>query len=226
MISLYVAIPTVRDWKPEFGVSMVGLTNKLGRMCAEKKLSGFYINNKMTSNLPKGRQLMLDHALSGGFTHILWIDDDTQFPADAVETLLNHDKPWMAVNICRKKKKGGWIATYDGGAMVNSHEKTGIEQIGTMGLGMTLINLDAIRHVPKPHFEMRYFPDIGEYLGEDLYFLLKCRKAGVEVWTDHDVSKQVSHIGNYGYSGEDQVDVPYLLVDTDIPDERYIDKCA
>lgn len=226
MINLYVAIPTVRDWKPEFGVSMIGLTNRLAYLASQKKIKSFYINNKITSNLPKGRQQMLDHALSGGFTHILWIDDDTQFPAEAVEKLLEHDKPWMAVNICRKKKKGGWIATYDGGAIVNSHEKTGIEQIGTMGLGMTLIKLDAIRHVPKPHFEMRYIEEMGEYLGEDLYFLLKCRKAGVEIWTDHDVSKTVSHIGNYGYSGEDLHELPYLLVDTGVDDLNLMEKCA
>lgn len=199
---IYIAIPTSRDWKPEFGVSMIGLTFRLCQMARQGLIAGFYVNNKITSNLPKGRQAMLDDALAGSFTHILWIDDDQQFPAECIDLMLDKNKPWLAANIC-KKNGGGWIAAYSGGEKVNSTGRTGAELIATMGLGMTLIQLDAIRHVQKPHFEMKWIDQMGEYLGEDLYFNLKCSHAGVPIWVDHDVSNLVKHVGNYGYGAQD-----------------------
>lgn len=201
--NIYIAIPTARDWKPEFGVSMIGLTFRLCQMTRQGLIEGFYVQNKITSNISKGRQVMLDEALEGDFTHILWIDDDTQFPIEAIDLLLEKKKPWLAVNICKKELGRGWIASYGGGEKVNSTGKKGCELISTMGLGMVLIQLDAIRHVPKPHFEVAYIEEMGEYLGEDIYFNLKCKKAGVETWVDHDVSNLVNHIGNYGYGAKD-----------------------
>ena len=199
---IYVAIPTASEWTREFGGSMVGLVGHFSRMAREGKIKSFRVDNLQTSNLPKLRQTLLDRAFASGCTHILWIDDDTEFPPEAVETLLSRKKPWVAVNVC-KKNGDGWIAKYDGGGVVNSTGKTGIEKIGTMGLGMVLIELDAIRHIPAPHFEIKWIDEKRGYLGEDLYFMLKCRHAGLETWVDHDVSNTVCHVGSYGYGAHD-----------------------
>ena len=199
---IYVAIPTASEWTREFGSSMIALAGHFSRMSREGKIKGYRVDSLQTSNLSKLRQTLLDRALASPCTHILWIDDDTQFPPEAVETMLSRNKPWLASNVC-KKNGDGWIARYEGGAVVNSTGKTGCEKIGSMGLGMVLIELDAIRHVPVPHFEVRWMDEQRGYLGEDLYFLLKCKEAGVEIWVDHDVSNSVRHIGNYGYGAQD-----------------------
>lgn len=200
---IYIAIPTVRDWKPEFGVSMIALSHKLGQMARLGLIKGYYVNNKITSNLPKGRQAMLDDAIAGEFTHILCIDDDTQFDPVCLELMLSRNKAWVAANICKKIMGGGWIAAYDGGGKVDSTGKKGIERVGTMGLGFTLIQLDAIRSIPKPHFEFRWIEESQQYLGEDLYFCLKARQYGVDIWIDHDASNKINHIGSYGYGAHD-----------------------
>lgn len=36
--------------------------------------------------------------------------------------------------------------------------------------------------------------------GEDYWFTHNCHRAGVEVWVDHDLSKDISHMGSYPYS--------------------------
>jgi hypothetical protein len=204
---IYIAIPNGRDWKRAFGISMVGLIMHLTKMVSKGTIKGFRFDTQQTSNLPKLRQSLLDNALKSGCTHILFIDDDTEFPADAVETMLSRGKPWVTVNICRKVLGAGWIARYDadkGGGVVDSFGRTGIEKVGTMGLGMALIELDPIRHIPAPHFEMVWVNERAGYLGEDLYFLLKCRKeAGIDIWVDHDVSNRVSHVGDYGFGAQD-----------------------
>lgn len=199
---IYVAIPTASEWTREFGASMIALAGHFSRMSREGKIKGYRIDCLQTSNLPKLRQTLHDRAMASGCTHILWIDDDTQFPPEAVETMLSRKKPWLAVNVC-KKNGDGWIARYEGGEVCNSTGKKGIEKIGTMGLGMVLIELNAIRHVQKPHFEIQWMDEQRGYLGEDLYYMLKCKHAGVETWVDHDVSQLVRHIGPYGYGAQD-----------------------
>ncbi len=199
---IYIAIPTASEWTREFGGSMVALTGHLSKMSREGKIKGYRVDNLQTSNLPKLRQTLHDRAMASGCTHILWIDDDTQFPPEAVEMMLDKKKPWLAVNICKKNGEG-WIAKYDGGGVINSTGKTGCEKIGTMGLGMVLIELNAIRHVPAPHFEIVWVDEQRGYLGEDLYYMLKCKQHGVETWVDHDVSNLVKHVGNYGYGAQD-----------------------
>lgn len=106
------------------------------------------------------------------------------------------------MNICRKDGSG-WIARYEGGAIVNSTGKKGCEKIGSMGLGMVLIEIDAIRHIPAPLFSVIWMDEKRGYLGEDLFYMLKCKEAGVQTWVDHDVSNMVRHIGNYGYGAQD-----------------------
>ena len=199
---VYVAIPTVRDWKREFGVSMVGLSIHLCKLSRQGVIKGFRFDNHQTSNLPKLRQKMLDSALASGCTHILFIDDDQSFPPECLDIMLKKDKPWLVANIC-KKDGSGWIASYGEGRKVDSTGKTGCEQIATMGLGFALINLDAIRHIPKPHFEMVWMESAGEYMGEDIYFNLKAKHSGVEIWVDHDASNLITHIGNYGFGAHD-----------------------
>lgn len=202
MLDLYIAVPTARDWKPEFGVSMIGLTHHLGRLSRQGKIRGFYLQNKITSLLPKGRQMMLDEALAGDYTHMLWIDDDTQFPAEVVDLLLSRDKPYVSVNMCKKVVGAGWCAKYKDGNEVVSTGKTGIEQAAWAGLGMALLDLRKLREsedFARPHFEIIWINDEVGYLGEDMYFCEKLRKAGCEIWVDHDAANLVSHVGNFGY---------------------------
>lgn len=182
---------------------MIGLAGHLSKLARDGKIKGYRVDNLQTSNLPKLRQSLHDRAMASGCTHILWIDDDTQFPPQAIEMMLAKKKPWLAVNIC-KKDGSGWIARYEGGGVVNSSGKTGCEKIGTMGLGMVLIELDAIRSTQAPHFEVVWMDEQRGYLGEDLYYMLKCKQeCGVETWVDHDVSNLVKHVGTYGYGAQD-----------------------
>jgi len=204
-LDLYIAIPTVRDWKPEFGVSMIGLSVHLTRQMKDKIIRGFYVNNKITSHLPKGRQMMLDEAMEGEFTHILFIDDDQKFTPQCLDMMLSRKKPFVSANICKKSiDDGGWIASYGEGRRVNSTGKTGIEPALTVGLGFALLDLDFVRKTKKPHFEMCWIDEIGGYIGEDVYFCAKMKHhAGVIPWIDNDASNIVTHVGNYEYGARD-----------------------
>ena len=40
---------------------------------------------------------------------------------------------------------------------------------------------------------------VGIVEGEDVYFCTMARVHGFEVWVDHDLSKEVTHIGQFEY---------------------------
>ena len=184
---------------------MIGLSVHLTRQMKDKVIRGFYCNNKITSHLPKGRQMMLDEAMEGEFTHILFVDDDQKFTPQCVDMMLSRKKPFVAANICKKSMEdGGWIASHGNGIKINSTGRTGIEQCLTVGLGMALIELDAIRKTKPPHFEMCWVDEIGGYIGEDIYLCAKLKhQANILPWVDHDASQIVKHVGSYEYGAQD-----------------------
>lgn len=197
--SIYVAIPTCRDWKAGFGVSMIGLTNKLTGDCITGKLGGMHFNCKVNSLLPGGRQAMLNDAIEKGFSHILWIDDDTQFPAEALDIFLSRKKPIICANMTRKIMGDTGVAHDLNGQKINSSGKTGIDEVSFIGMGFALMEVETLKKIGAPHFEIMWIPERQSYLGEDMYLSEKLRQAGVKLYIDNDVSNMTKHIGDFGY---------------------------
>lgn len=197
--NIFVAIPSARDWKNQFGTSLMMLSSFLTFMFHEKKINGFNIRCQPTSLLSAGRQKLLNEALESDSTHILWIDDDTKFPPEVINILLSRDVDYVAANICRKQIEHVPTAQSACGNVIDSIGKNGIEEAGWLGLGMCLIKLDAIRNIPAPHFEVIWLPEKQKYLGEDLYLCEKLYQNGVKIHVDHDVSQLIGHIGDFSY---------------------------
>jgi hypothetical protein len=74
-------------------------------------------------------------------------------------------------------------------------DSTGLAPVAATGMGVMLVNADLVRSIPPPRFMMGWVPDDAAHVGEDLYFCQQLRKAGATIYVDHDLSKQVSHIG-------------------------------
>lgn len=146
------------------------------------------------------RQEHLDKAMTDNFTHLLTLDDDMSFPADVVERMLVHEKPVMTCNYRRKRPdRLEHCCTQMDGTMLDSTGKTGLEQIKAMGMGCTLIEVDALRHIPKPHFGTTWNYDMQEYLMEDSWFSLLLLLHGVPIFVDHDLSREIGHVGEVQY---------------------------
>lgn len=50
---------------------------------------------------------------------------------------------------------------------------------------------------------MDWIPALGTYCGEDVYFSQKMAEIGVDLWIDHDISREISHVGKKKYSFDD-----------------------
>jgi hypothetical protein len=152
------------------------------------------------------RNNLVKAALEAKCTHILWVDADMRFPKDALIRLLKHNKDIVGVNATTRsepvKPTAKNINYEEDGSVswlpVYSNTKKGIEKVDAIGCGVILIKNSAFKKLEKPYFYFEQLPN-GKLLGEDVYFCIKAKDAGIDTYVDHDLSMEIGHIGNYTY---------------------------
>ena len=188
-------------------MSLVFMTNALAAHSVKGyKDIEYQVFNKRGSLLANMRQTLMERAIKEDFTHLLFVDSDQTFPPDLVHRLLVHDKQVMACNISTKKLPPDPTArqqslTNRAGELVYSHDQTGIEKVWRVGTGIMLVKLNLFKRpgMQPPWFDQRWNEGLGSYVGEDWCFCEKLQKAGVSIYVDHDVSKEVGHVGPLDY---------------------------
>lgn len=198
-VKLLIAIASNRGWAPLFGRSFGAMMLYLGMSKLSGRLAGFNLRMTMQAYLVTARQDDLDEALNGDYTHILYLDDDQTFPHDVVDRLLAHDKPIVTANYRKKSADVQFVCSGKDNQFIDSRGKTGLEQINACGMGITLIKLDAVRRIPKPHFCVVYSKTTGKFIIEDTFFSNVMGVNGVDMWVDHDLSQVVGHVGETEY---------------------------
>lgn len=192
---ILVAIPSARDWKPAFGSSLVGLVHKA---CKSGIDFNVYIMQG-ASVLPKARQGAIRKAIEEGYSHILFIDDDMAFSQDLIEDLSSHKVSVVGVNYTRKNLEGITQTCGLDGQPLKSFGKEGLEEVGWIGFGAVMIDLESVKDIENPLFEMRWMPERNDFVGEDYYFCGKVRAHGVKIYLDHTASNKTAHVGDFMY---------------------------
>lgn len=156
------------------------------------------------------RNNMVEDALAEGADYILFIDADMRFPRDTIERLIAHGKGIVGVNATTRsvpvKATAKNLVIDEEGAcnwkQISSKNKTGIEQADGIGCGVMLISKETLEAIQKPWFFFELLPE-NKLLGEDIYFCIKAKDAGIETFIDHDLSQEIGHVGNYTYGWHD-----------------------
>lgn len=153
------------------------------------------------SILPLSRQMLVQVAIESGATHVLFIDSDMEFPADLAVRLVRHRQPIVAVN-CMARRSPYYLTARDeaGREVPTNTESSGLEKVARVGTGIMLIHTDVVRAIPMPWFQTEWIPEKAVFRGEDFYFCDKARAAGFDLYIDHDLSKQVSHVGTFQFN--------------------------
>jgi hypothetical protein len=143
-------------------------------------------------------------AMREGCTHVLFIDSDMTFPQDMVERLMAHDKDIVATNCARRRMPTGPTAqkTLPDGSrelIYTMPESTGLEEVESIGMGVMLIKRNVFESLTEPWFETPWRTDKRGYIGEDVFFCRKAAAAGFKIYIDHDVSKEIGHIGTFEF---------------------------
>lgn len=199
-----VCVPSRDLWKAEFGQCMF---NMAARCHVDHSLPmqdfRVYTNIHMASGsgIAELRNKLVEKALSNPHTtHILFVDDDQMFPADSIHQLARHDLPIVAANIVRKESNprtnSKKIDSKD--CLFTLPDSTGIEEVDFTGTGMMLIKREVFEAIDKPYF----FYDVEKIVGEDVNFCRKVKEKGYKIYIDHDLSKQVKHVGHFYWGHE------------------------
>jgi len=148
-------------------------------------------------------ELSLD-AMGEGCTHILFIDSDMRFPQDMIGRLVKHDLDIVATNCARRRMPTGPTAQLykengERELVWTMPESTGLQEVGSVGMGVMLIKRKVFEALAEPWFETPWRVDKRGYIGEDVFFCQKAAAAGFKIWIDHDVSKEIGHIGTFEF---------------------------
>jgi hypothetical protein len=153
------------------------------------------------SMLPLSRQLLCQVAIEAGWTHILMIDSDMEFPRDLAVRMVRHHLPVVAIN-CMARRHPYYVTARDANNLEvpTNADSTGIQKVSRVGTGIMMIHLDVLRDIALPWWEYQWVPERGIFRGEDYVFCEKVIAAGHEIYIDHDLSKQVNHVGTFQFS--------------------------
>lgn len=151
------------------------------------------------------RQELATEALKAEADWILFLDTDMRFPKDVISRMLAREKPVVAANYSTRRapvlpvtfkrpRLDDRVYTYP--------DSTGLEECYATGMGVFLISAEAFKAMPLPWFQIGWAEGIGDFVGEDIYLCRQLRAHGYTVLIDHDLSKEVRHIGTWEYSTE------------------------
>jgi hypothetical protein len=145
-----------------------------------------------------GREWFLEAARKQQATHVLWLDTDMIVPRETAVLLAMHDQPIVACNYLVRQVSGLFTAFRDEHRIPTHAQSTGLEAVDYCGLGAMLMRTDVVADLPRPWFRHGINEQGGD-IGEDVGFCRALRAAGHTIYIDHDLSKEVGHIGQHTY---------------------------
>lgn len=156
------------------------------------------------SLISKQRENLVLEVLTTDYTHILWLDSDMRFPNDTILRLLDRQKRIVVGNYVERRTPYRPVAfpnletSYI--RLFTEPDDTGLVSIEAIGAGVMLVETDVYKKLPEPWYAVGWCEGTKEFVGEDVYFCRKATEAGEKIWLDHDLSKEIKHIGTHEFS--------------------------
>jgi hypothetical protein len=184
---LAIAIPCHVNVMPPMAQSLARLCGHLG---ATNVPFGIRFFGNAVSTF--GRNELVKWASDLNASHILWIDTDMVFPKDSANRLLKHARPFIGCNYARKNAlRDSSVSDTTGNRLIARSE--GVEEVGTIGCGLTLVAMEVMEAVGEPWYKID--EDSSEGPGDEVRFCEIARKNGFPPFVDHALSRLCGHIG-------------------------------
>lgn len=156
--------------------------------------------------IDKARDDCVREMLEGNYSHIMFIDDDIQFPPDGISKLLALNADIAAFPYVSKNYNHPQIMAWDDLFLEGDHlratpvllNQDPIQNVDCVGMGFTLIRRNVITDVVNKFnscFRMRW------HAGEDFVFCYEAKECGYHVTLKKDVP--IYHMGHYNYGLKD-----------------------
>lgn len=164
-------------------------------------LKGITLQHVGSSLIPHSRYALVKNSKKHDATHLLFLDSDMAFPPDTLIRLLRHDKDMVGINAMARRPPynvTAWATETE--RMITTPDSFGIEKAWKTGLAVMMIKAEVFERLELPYFALPFIHELDEYCGEDYYFFDQARAAGFELYIDHDLSKEVDHIGMFPFN--------------------------
>ena len=150
--------------------------------------------------IPQQRTELVKFALQADATHILWLDSDMRFPKETMSRLLAHHESVVGCNYSTRRPPITPTAAHPNNLHeFTTPETTGLVEVTRMGMGCMLVDMAVYKKMTAPWFALGYVPSVNDFVGEDVFFCQKATLSGFPVLVDHDLSKEIVHLGEFPY---------------------------
>ena len=202
VIRIAVCIASTGHCKTQFAVSLAALmayfpSARLAQEEPDQCIGQFLVES---SGLAHNQHQLVIRAKEWKATHILWVEDDMQFPPDALHCLFARRQRWVGANYPMRMGPPfeNTALALDGKRVHTGANSTGLERCLYTGYGVTLMDASLFDEIDAPWFEMSWLGD-GNYATTDAYLSQKVRERGIPIYVDHDLSKRIGHVGHHTY---------------------------
>lgn len=203
-IRVCVAIPSGDHVAAGFMYDIASLT---GATMASRRDIDLRLSHVQGTLVHTARRNLVKMAMKGDCTHILFLDSDMRFPRSTLLRLLSHNVPIVGANYVTRRDPPRPVSFLtdenDRDRVFTELDSTGLQEVDSTGFGIMLLDMDVFRNLPEPWFSFEW--RTPQYMiGEDVYFCRKARaELGIPTLIDHDLSKEVKHVGMREYTMTD-----------------------
>jgi hypothetical protein len=151
------------------------------------------------------RRNLTDIFMKSDFDYAWWIDSDMKFPIDAPIKLLKRGVPLVGANYRRRRFPNPGFTGMMGQPgnfqeLVTDENSPPMQEVDVLPHGCVMVHRSVYEKVAQPHYLQEFVPELNLEIGEDIYFCRKAKDAGFQVWCDHDLSKEIAHIGIFHFN--------------------------
>ncbi len=149
-------------------------------------------------NVHQSRINIVKQAQKSDCTHLLFVDSDMVFDADAVEKLMAHNRDIVGVETnLRKLPLTSTVKLHDAKGDKIFDRKDELYECVAVGTGFMLISMHVFGRIPHPWFFYEYDENGDMKTGSDMWFCNKAREQNLQIYCDPTV--KVGHLGDYIY---------------------------
>jgi len=182
--SIFLGLPMYGAVHGDAAISLMALA---ARSAAMNLLRG--VEGNFFGALGEARNQLVKSALRSGASHILFLDADMVVPSDTPRLLLKHDLPVVSglyfERVAPFKPIVGKLEDPRCGNFLDY--PPGVSEVGLVGCGCLLVNLDVFRKIAEHLKAEEWFTFFSKRAGEDISFCKLCRDLGIRMYLDADV---------------------------------------
>jgi uncharacterized protein YacL (UPF0231 family) len=137
-----------------------------------------------------------------GAEYMLWLDSDMVFPSTTAMRLMSHNEDVVAANYVRRQLPAKGVAYEKIGDWQNPLPfvaQNHLVPVEGIGMGCMLVKTKILNEIPKPWFEFHWTEESNDFLGEDMDFCQKMKKAGYTIKVDTNLSMELRHMGSWAF---------------------------